>query len=191
MNTNSKKIRILYDYAAVRAMYGGIGRYVCEIINELHEKIEVKTSILVTDNLYLRKLPFLKVKSLITEKNFKGKGKAQEFLNKLYANYKIVKNDYDIFHRTYPDALPLRKVKKPTIVTIHDMIKEKLPENYSRYAKHIESKKDLIYNSSHIIAVSETTRQDILNMYPIYPNKISVIYHGHPPIMGTKQENKF
>jgi len=173
-------MKVLYDYPSVDMAYGGVARYVCEIMNELHKDIEVKTSILVTDNVYIKDLPFLKIKSLITDRNFKGKGKVQKIINTAYSNYKVLMNDFDIFHATFSDAYYLRKIKKPIVVTIHDMINEKLADYHISHASHIESKKNLIYKSDHIIAVSHNTKKDILEIYPVNPDKITVIYHGPP-----------
>lgn len=173
-------MRVLYDYPSVSMAYGGVARYVCEIMKELHDDIEVKPSILVTDNVYIKDLPFLKIRSFITDKNFKGKDKGQRILNTVYSNYKVLMNNFDIFHSTFSDAYFLMKVKKPVVVTIHDMINEKLPEYHISHASHIESKRNLIYKSTHIIAVSENTKKDILKIYPVNPDKITVIHHGPP-----------
>ncbi len=184
-------MKVLYDYPSVSMEYGGVARYVCEIIKELQNDIEAEASILVTDNVYIKELLFLKVKKLITSKNFKGKNKAQKFINTIYSNYKVLKNDFDVFHATYSDAYFLRKVKKPTVVTIHDMINEKLPEYHISHARHIENKKNLIYKSSHIIAVSENTKKDILEIYPVSPDKITVIHHGPPVRSDQVYKNEF
>ena len=173
-------MKVLYDYPSVDMAYGGVARYVCEIMKELHNDIEVKTSILVSDNVYIKELPFIKIRSFITDKNFKGKDKGQRLINTVYSNYKVLMNNFDIFHATYSDAYFLIKVKKPLVVTIHDMINEKLSEYRISHANHIESKKNLIYKSTHIIAVSENTKKDILEIYPVNPDKITVVHHGPP-----------
>ena len=71
------------------------------------------------------------------------------------------------------------------------MIYENSPELSTLYAKNIESKKKLIYHSNHIIAVSENTKKEILEKYPIDPEKISVIYHGAPSIPQQTIKNEF
>jgi glycosyltransferase involved in cell wall biosynthesis len=184
-------IRVLYDYPAFSATHNGVSRYVCEIIKEFNTEIEVEMSVLVSDNLYLEELPFLKIKHFLKNKKFKGKEKAERIINTLYSNYKVIRNNYDIFHATYSDPYFLTKVKKPLVVTIHDMINEKFPEYHASHAKHIASKKKLIFNSSHIIAISENTKKNILELYPVDPDKISVIHHGAPVGLKSFLINEF
>jgi len=75
----------------------------------------------------------------------------------------------------------LRRKKLKTAITIHDLAFKYFPENFTQ--------KDLrrlnffsgyaIRNSDKIIAVSESTKKDILKFYPeVKPEKIKVIYHG-------------
>jgi len=189
--SDNHRLRVLYDYPSVSMAYGGVARYICEIIHELHNDIEVKTSILFSDNVYIKELPFLKVKSLFIANKFKGKVRAQTFINAAYANFRVLRNDFDIFHATYSDAYFLTEVKKPIVVTIHDMINEKLPQYHVSHKSHIESKKRLIYNSSQIIAVSENTKKDILEIYPINPDKITVVHHGPPTPAKKIYNNEF
>jgi glycosyltransferase involved in cell wall biosynthesis len=148
-------------------------------------------SILVTDNLFVKDVAFLKIKHLLTNRNFKGKKKVEKIINTIYSNCQVTRNNFDIFHATYSDPYYLKKINKPVIVTIHDMINEKLPEYRISHAKHIASKKNLIYNSRHIIAISENTKKDILEIYPIDPNKISIIYHGAPHGSNQILKNEF
>ncbi|MDO8241180.1 MAG: glycosyltransferase family 1 protein [Candidatus Moranbacteria bacterium] len=79
-------------------------------------------------------------------------------------------------------ALPLvRRKNLKTVITIHDLAFKYFPQYFT--------KKDLrklnffadysIRNSDKIIAVSQSTKQDILKFYPeVAADKIKVIYHG-------------
>ena len=185
-----RPMRVLYDYPSSQ-IHGGISRYVCEIIKELCTDIDADLSIIVTDNIYLKELPFPHIKSLITKNNFKGKSRIQNFLNVVYSNYKVTRHDYDIFHVTNPDSNFLKKIKVPVVVTVHDMVNEKFPKSHLSHAAQIASKKELIYNSAHIIAISENTKKDILELYPVDPDKISVIYHGAPTLPKEILPNEY
>ncbi len=99
-------------------------------------------------------------------------------INSFLASIEIKRNDYDIIHPTYYDPYLMRKGKGRKVVTIHDMIQELFPEYYAG-EKTIREKKESIFLSDHIIAISENTKKDILKIYSeIKPEKISVIYHG-------------
>lgn len=67
-----------------------------------------------------------------------------------------------------------------TIVTIHDLIFIRHPETYGRLSRMILRAKTFYACriADHIIAISETTKQDIINFYGIDENKISVVYQS-------------
>ena len=184
-------MKVLYDYPALSQIHGGVSRYICEIVKVLESEIEIDMSILYTDNIYLEELQFPGIRRFITKNDFKGKRRIQRIINTFFSNYKIIRNNYDLFHATYSDPYFLLKPKKPVVVTIHDMINEKLPEYHKSHAKHIASKKNLIYNSDHIIAISENTKKDILELYSIPPEKITVIYHGAPTASKEAVKNEY
>lgn len=96
---------------------------------------------------------------------------------------------WEIF-RTRPDvlwmpmhSLPyLRSKKTKTVVTIHDLAFKFFPQFFN--------KKDLrrlnfftdyaVRNADRLIAVSNSTKKDILKLYPaLHEEKIKVIYHGY------------
>jgi glycosyltransferase involved in cell wall biosynthesis len=92
--------------------------------------------------------------------------------------------------------IPLLKNKKiKTVVTIHDLAYKYFPEYFP--------KKDLfllnllgdmaIKKADKIIAISESTKKDILKLYPpVKGEKIKVIYHGFDPdvFMAPRSQNK-
>lgn len=94
---------------------------------------------------------------------------------------KVLKSqDFDIFHPTYYDPYFLEYIgKKPFVLTIHDMIYEKYPEFCSDTDKIIKNKKILARKASKIIAVSQKTKEDIIEFYgSSFADKTDVVYHG-------------
>jgi len=77
-------------------------------------------------------------------------------------------------------TLPLIYPKK-TVVTLHDLGFKHFPELYTPtdILYHNWAMNHSIKHSSHIIAISEFTKKDILANYTIDPAKISVIYEGY------------
>jgi len=67
-----------------------------------------------------------------------------------------------------------------TVVTIHDLIYLRYPQYYKAIDRYIYNWKSeyACKNSDHIIAISERTRQDIIEFYHIAPEKIEVIYQS-------------
>jgi len=66
------------------------------------------------------------------------------------------------------------------VVTVHDMIHELFPKCFSVKDKTKNNKYIMMKNADKIIAISENTKMDIINIYPkIDKKKITVIYHGN------------
>jgi glycosyltransferase involved in cell wall biosynthesis len=85
----------------------------------------------------------------------------------------------DLFHA--PDfVLPPVKSNTPTIVTIHDLSFVRLPEmTMPGMSDHLSQWVPYSVNrATHVIAVSEATRQDLIELYQTPPEKITVLYHG-------------
>lgn len=87
----------------------------------------------------------------------------------------------DIYHGL-SNELPflINHSKCKTIVTIHDLIFIRHPETYSWLSRMILNVKTYYACniSDHIIAVSDTTKRDIINFYGIDEKKISVVYQS-------------
>jgi len=192
-------MKVLYDYPSFIPEYGGVPRYLCEVIKELHGDVEIELSVLYSDNVYRKQLTFLKNRRSFTRLKFRGRARVEGAINLAYSSWKILSNHYDLFHATYnntfdfgiSNASYFRFVRKPFVVTIHDMIYEHAPHR-EQYARNIESKRRLIYGADHIIAVSENTKKEILKFYPVDPQKITVIYHGTSgPIPAASPRNEW
>ncbi len=176
-------MKVLYDYQKFSTQkVGGITRYFAELFNAFSDNVVPYVSIRFNRNLYIsgREDLFLhKVRDF--DFNFRGRKfalAAVERLNRWCAMADLRNADYDIFHPTYYDTYYERAgIRAPVVVTVHDMIQELWPDVFG--SRIIGLKKSQIFGSDHIVAVSENTKKDILNIYPeISPSKISVIYHG-------------
>ncbi len=71
----------------------------------------------------------------------------------------------------------------PSVVTIHDLIHERYPEQYNRVDVSIYGKKFryACENANHVIAISEQTKKDIIEFYHTPGEKISVCYQSCDP----------
>ena len=87
----------------------------------------------------------------------------------------------DIFHGL-SNELPLNIASShiPSVVTMHDVIYRRLPEEYSFIDRKLYDWKygASCRNATRIIAVSERTKNDIVEIYGISPDKIDVVYQG-------------
>ena len=89
----------------------------------------------------------------------------------------------------------IQKTGIRSVVTIHDLIHERYPEQYKPIDVKIYQKK-FRYACQHadkIIAISEQTKKDILEFYGVAPGKIEVAYQSCNPGFGkqlTQNEKK-
>jgi len=89
------------------------------------------------------------------------------------------KNDFDVYFST-AHYLPCC-LKTPSVVTVHDLSYIFFPQDFLKkdlYKLKNWTKKS-VYKATKIIAVSKTTKQDIVKSYEIDPQKITVIYNGY------------
>lgn len=76
--------------------------------------------------------------------------------------------------------LNISKAGIPSVVTIHDLIFRHIPQNYHLIDRRIYDYKfrRACHDATHIIAISEKTKADIIADYGIDPAKIDVVYQG-------------
>jgi glycosyltransferase involved in cell wall biosynthesis len=89
--------------------------------------------------------------------------------------------DAELFHATEHLLLPLRSI--PTVLTVHDLIFRHLPEHHKPLNRWYLNLTLPLYcrRASHIIAVSDCTRRDLVAAYGLPPEKITVIHEAADP----------
>lgn len=178
-------MKILYDHQIFTyQQYGGISRYFYELISRFdnfHNTCDVAT--LYSSNAYYNENYDSKLNKNLPNFHFRGKERLKVHLNISKSLNKVKNGDFDVFHPTYYDSYFLKNIKnKPFVVTLHDMIHEKFSNEFNslKIDKYIfENKKQLLLRSSKIIAISETSKNDIIDYFNICSDKIDVVYHGN------------
>lgn len=180
---NPRMTKVLFDHQKFSTQrYGGISRYFATLIDAIAAAPDVssETSVLYCENQYLPTLlqplntpflsPFFKTKA----------GRSMVYkLNKYHSEKAVQKADFDVFHPTYYDPYFLPYLKKPLVTTIHDMTYERMPEYFWAQDPLTAFKRRSIERADAIIAISETTKADLIAYSPaVDPGKIKVIYHG-------------
>jgi len=189
-------MKIIYDYQIFSIQkYGGISKYFCELIKNLPTEHECKLSLLLSDNQYVKEGYQYFKKRTVTwpDKKFKGKGflnKKLYKINRLYSKHIISSNNYDLLHPTYYDTYFLHGLKKPYIFTVHDLIEFKFKELYRTNSLMPQMEK-VIKSANRIISISENTKEDLINIFNINPEKIDVIYHGFNKPLCNGEPNPF
>lgn len=91
------------------------------------------------------------------------------------------RDSVDIYHGLSNELpLDIRRSGVASVVTVHDLIYRTFPSNYSAIDREIY---DFKYRRSaetatRVIAVSRRTRDDLVSIYGIDPQKIDVVYQG-------------
>lgn len=175
--------KVLFDHQKFSTQrYGGISRYFATLIEALENTngFSTQTGVLYSDNQYLKsKLP---VSNLPFSQSLFKTSLAKRYtyqINERYSSGLIRKQDFDLFHPTYYDPYFLPILKKPFVTTLHDMTYERLPEYFWSQDPLPEQKRKSAERADAIIAISETTKRDLIRYCPdVDPTKIRVIYHG-------------
>lgn len=94
----------------------------------------------------------------------------------------------DVFH-TWEELVP-PSYETPIVATIHDLAPFKFPQmaHPSTREKHAAAYKRLKEYGSHVIAVSEQTKKDLVEMLEFDPKKIHVIHEALPTENIVKKE---
>lgn len=118
-------------------------------------------------------------------------------INKIFSSLwrsSRVKNDLhkigiDLYHGlSHEIPLGIEKTKTASVVTIHDLIFERYPEQFTKIDVRIYREKfqNACNHANRVIAVSKQTKQDIIDLYKISASKIDLCYtsydaeFGHP-----------
>ncbi len=174
----------------LKQKYGGITKYFCELMKNLPEGNSYDLSVLFSGNQYLKDYKFKKTNLSLPDLEFRGKGRLKTNfyqINKLYSEYKISMKKFDVFHPTYYDPYFLKNLKKPYVITVHDLIEFKFQEQYKNESL-IPDMEKVIRKANRIISISKNTKKDLIQFLNISPDKIDVIYHGFN--LPTKKPDK-
>ena len=166
--------------------FGGVTRYFADLVynlptNEFVAELPMK----YCENHYVTQTYGHEYDRFSFPANYRLRRRIYSLVNDSISKKAIKEKDYDIFHPTYfsPYFLNvLKKRQKPFVLTIHDMTFERYPQNVLFYDHTIAHKRKLIAEAEHIIAVSENTKRDIVELLGTDPAKISVVHHGYRPI---------
>lgn len=172
-----------------RAMFnftglGNYSRYVLEILSKYYPENEYDVFVSKQrDNKRLDKIleKYPQIKMIFAS----SLGKLFHSIWRTYGITKQLKDSkIDIYHGL-SNELPanIKKSGIKTVVTIHDLIFLRFPECYPFIDRKIYAHKfhNACINADKIIAVSECTKQDIVNLFNIDEDKITVIYQGCDP----------
>ena len=192
-------MKVLFDNLGFEDQaFGGVTRYFTEIIRHFPDEVEPLLPVVETSNVYLQAAPFRipaarwSFQRYFPRTHFRGKHFSFKILSRLMSPFAegceiknrrrflelLTKDDFDVLHLTRAhmygrDWMPAVG-KKPIIVTIHDLIPDKI-EHRERFKRERLS---ILPFVTRFIAVSQNTKSDLVSEYGINPDRIDVVYHG-------------
>lgn len=121
-------------------------------------------------------------------------------LNKLWRSWGMIKDfrrdKIDLFHGlSHEIPFGMNKSGIKSVVSIHDLIFKVYPETYTSIDRNIYDLKFryACKNADRILAISESTRHDIIKYYRVDEGKIDVAYQSCSPMLniGVEQQESF
>jgi glycosyltransferase involved in cell wall biosynthesis len=173
-------MRIIFDGDVfVSQRFGGVSRYFSRLAKEL---ARVDTEVMMFCGLhvneYIQGLPFARGYRVPSIRRTHIVRKA---ISRLLQSRLIRRLPIDdrlehstVLHKTWydPDFFDSRF---PVVVTVHDLI----PELFGKRNEASTLRKEIVCGkATQIIAVSETTKRDLLNVYGMPEERVQVVYHG-------------
>ncbi len=187
MRKNTTKRRIGFDARFYGPLGKGLGRYVQEIIDNIiaiDENCQYEFVIFLSKENYDEFFPHTfknrHVKKVLADVSWYG------LKEQLVFPFIIAKEKLDLIH--FPHFNVPLFCFCPFILTIHDLILTKFPSKrastlttYKYWFKHLMYRlviKSALMRAKKIIAVSNFTKNDIINRFKVKDEKIKVIYEG-------------
>ena len=205
-------MRLFFDHQAFEMQsFGGVSNSYAELIWHLRSLgADARLAIKESDNTHLiRKgiAPAVNPLGTANRRWFGGKkwfcgqrrlirlgmslaGYHNDFLsiNQDYCVRQLKKQDFDVFEPTFFDSYFLPYLKgKPFVLTVHDMIPEVMGVDKSQ----AEQKKLLCTSASHIHVPSQNTKNDLVQILNIEPEKVTVLPHGAPKTPDAKHPSPY
>ncbi len=173
-------MKIAYDHQIFTFQeIGGVSRYYSMLAdNLLKQQQDVKVFTGLHRNSYLANLPKETIKGFGFKKYPPKSGRFFNLLNHLVTNVQIKSWKPDIIHETYYNVLPKFKSDVVRITTVYDMINEIFSDEFSTFEKTRNFKKKTIERVDHIITISNSTKSDLIKIFGVKDNKISVVHLG-------------
>lgn len=172
-------MRIVYDYQTFSVrQYGGISRYFVELAAHMSRLPGMQVEIIVP---LLRSLFLAGRRGAIATTGIDVSGiewmplRAVQAANCVLFRAIAAAKHPDIVHETY--YAPTRSAPRSAkiVTTIHDTIPERLPALFPGVREHTERIRKALKRADRVICVSESTRRDLLDLYDVRPEHVTVV----------------
>ncbi|HXN06920.1 MAG TPA: glycosyltransferase family 1 protein [Nitrospiria bacterium] len=158
---------------------GGMSRYFVEVIKRIR-RMDRESIFEICGGLFINQhLKGLPVEWGIKVPSVRNTGIFRKKVNNWFQERLIRRKAPEVIHQTYYSDFPFRNNLK-VVITVPDMIHELYPESFSDKGTTSVLKKRCCDRADKIIAVSNTTKKDLVRSFGIEPRKVQVIYLANP-----------
>lgn len=188
-------MKVLYDHQIFSLQkFGGISKYFCELLKNFPAADTFILSVMLSNNHHLQEEATRIKKTIISLPNYNlpGENKLNRliyFINKNYSKRLFSKGNYDLLHPTFYDNYFLELIKKPYVITVHDLTVYKYKESFMKRDPYRHLMERTIKNASRVIAISDNTKKDLCYYLNIKEENIDVVHHGFNRPSGRTKRN--
>ncbi len=185
-------MKLGFDSKRLFCNFTGLGNYSRSLVKNLQK--------LYPDNQYNLYTPELKRTSetaFFYDSPFFQTYKAKTAFKSFWRSFSILdqlkKDKIELYHGLSNEVpFNIKRSGIKSIVSIHDLIFKVLPDTYSLIDRTIYDLKfkNSCLNADRVIAISNSTKNDIVRFYNIDPSKIEVIYQTCNPIFYEQNNIK-
>lgn len=183
-------MHVAINATALRANRSGVGWFISEVLRNLPGSAEEQTYSIFFNKAFVDREPFanpsvqMYSSAIATDRLYSRLLWENARLPSLVRRLRP-----DVFHGS-AFALPLTNLGIPTVVTVYDLIHRILPDSQTWiFRQYLDC---IVPHSCHratrVIAISEATRRDLIEVYGIPPEKIDLTYGGVAPRFFAEQD---
>lgn len=186
-------MRVAFDYQAFCMQpYGGISRYFTRAVEQLLiSGVDVKIFCGAHRNFYLDELPVSVVLGRRVNSYPPKSMRLVQAYNRFVGKRAMCDWRPDVVHETYYSKCASAPRGCATVLTVYDMIHELYPSSFLARDNTTEIKRSAIARADHVICISESTRNDLINLLSVPEEKISVVHLGFEKFSPASSVNSF
>jgi glycosyltransferase involved in cell wall biosynthesis len=161
----------------------GVGHYTYQLIRNLLE-VDTENEYVIFFDFHVREKDIKKFTNQNVKIKFYPFSDYKKYLPGAYSEIlgtaTLSKEKLDVLHSTSPHSRIPTGYRGKCVVTFHDMAIYKIPHCYPaiKTAREKAVYKLMAHKADKIIAVSQSTKKDVEEIFKVSPEKIEVIYSG-------------
>ena len=176
-------MKIAIDVRTVTPVRSGVGNYVLHLLRGLYSVAPEEDFFLVGQPANLKVIGENASSDLLHQTGISHESHPVGDLWEHFYLPKVLKeNRVDVMHGP-ATLVPLLPAGYATVVTIHDLVAflfpETIPRKYALYMRWLITR--VVKRADRIISVSENTKQDLIQVLGVRPNKITVVHEAAQP----------